>query len=177
LYKLKLTQIILLTIHNISVDTFSKQLVDGSIQWLTYFPGVGSKAVRVFTMFMQLSYFIDDILEQYFCSFAELAKQGLEEKHPLDILGKEMDKIWFQTDSRYNLQESDRKLIDSIPKYNEMLAAFEEYVMEVRKVAEPSTIEETPFINLWGPFVRSSSWYADKKDSVFKSESTFRYIR
>jgi hypothetical protein len=110
-------------------------------------------------------------------SFAELASQGLEGKHPLDILVKEMDTIWFQTDSRYNLQESDRKLIHSIPKYSEMLAAFEEYVMGIRKVAEPSTIQESPFIHLWDPFVRSSSWYADKKDSVFKSESTFRYIR
>jgi hypothetical protein len=159
------------------INTFSKQLVDGSIQRLTYFPGVGSKAVRVFTMFMELVYFVDDILEEYFCSFADLAKQGLEGKHPLDILVKEFEKNWFQYDSGYNLGESDRKLIDSIPRYNEMLAAFEEYVMEVRKVATPSTIEESPFIHLWGPFIRSSSWYDDKKDRVFKSESTFRYIR
>jgi hypothetical protein len=90
---------------------------------------------------------------------------------------KEFENIWFQTDSRYTLQESERKLIDSIPRYNEMLGCFEEYVMEVRKLGQPHTIEESPFIKLWGPFIRSSSWYDDKKDSVFKSESTFRYIR
>jgi hypothetical protein len=127
-------------------------------------------------MFMYLGYFVDDMLEDY-SLFPDLASQGLEEKHPLDILVKEFENIWFQTDARYHLQEKDRKLIHSIPRYNEMLAGFEEYVMEIRNVAEPSTIEESPFIKLWGPFVRNSSWYADKKDSVFKSESTFRYIR
>jgi hypothetical protein len=159
------------------INTFSKQIVDATIEGLTYFPGIGSKAVRLFAMFLHLLFRIDDILEQYFRSFAGLANQGLEEKHPLDILVKEFEKIWFQTDTRYHLQESDRKLIDSIPMYNEMLAAFEEYVMETRKVAKPTTIEESPFIKLWGLFVRSSSWYADTQDVVFKSEGTFRYVR
>jgi hypothetical protein len=128
-------------------------------------------------MYMYLAFFVDDVLEQYFRSFADLASQGLEEKHPQDILVKEFEKIWFQSDTGYHLQESDRKLIDSIPKYNEMLAAFEEYVMEIRKVAEPTTIEESPFIKLWGLLIQNSSWYADKQDIVFKSESTFRYVR
>jgi hypothetical protein len=148
------------------------EIVDATIEWLTYFPGAGLKAVRVFVMFVYVDYFVDDMLEEYSLS-ADLASQGLEGKHPLDILVKEFEKIWFQTDTRYHLQEKDRKLIDSIPKYNEMLAGFEEYVIELRKVAEPTTIEESPFIKLWGPYVGYSSWYADKKDNVFKSESTF----
>jgi hypothetical protein len=114
---------------------------------MTYFPGVGSKDVRVSVMFVYLAYFVDDMLEEY-SLFADLASQGLEEKHPLDILVNEFEKIWFQTDTRYQLQEGDRKLIHSIPKYNEMLAGFEEYVMELRKVAEPIAIEESPFIKL-----------------------------
>jgi hypothetical protein len=161
----------------VHINTFSKQIVDAVIEWLTYFPGVESKAIKGVIMFMYLGYFVDDILEEYFCSFAELASQGLAEKHPRDILVKEFEKIWFQTDTGYRLQESDRKLIDSIPKYNEMLAAFEEYVMEVKKMTRPTTIQESPFIKLWGLCIRNSSWYVDKKDSVFKSESTFRYIR
>jgi hypothetical protein len=154
------------------------------MEWMTYFPTDSSSAekrpnehheekVKAFAMYYHLLYFIDDIIEEFFCSFTEVRNKGFD---PLDSLVKQFENIWSKQKD-YVLEENDENMIDSIPKYQEMLESFEEFVEQVRKVASPEAMDQSPFIQLWSIFIRSTSWYADKKDSVFKSESTFRYIR
>jgi hypothetical protein len=129
-------------------------------------------------MFIQILFFVDDILEEYFLSSTELANEGMRE-HPLEVLLKQFERIWFQEDLSlpYNLKESDMKMIQSIPRYKEMLQSYEEYVNQVRQVARSETIDESPFSELMSTFVRNTTWYSDKKDMTFRSESTFRYTR
>jgi hypothetical protein len=122
-------------------------------------------------MSIHLIHFINDQLEDYFNSSANLSDNL---SRLLEALAKELEDIWFQRDSS-NTRWKGKNQLQPLPLHAEMLTAFKELAIHIRTVAKRETLENSPFISLVKDLVLYSTYYYEEKTESIMSERNFRY--